>query len=252
MSTISLTKPKSTEVTNVWPQVDLLPPEVRRSRKLSQTKRLLVLMILAVVLLAVLGWVYARSTLSNANQELADAQAETEQLTAEQATYSEVPQIQGQLKRADSALSAATATEVLWKPYFEALRAVTPAEMSYDSLQVTMSSDPNAATAGDPLQQPSLGQIAFTARATTMPDMAAWMDAVKAVPGLSDPWFTQANITDKDGAVYYQVTGTVQITGTALAHRFDTTDPDATGSAPADSGATDSGTPSAAPSGGNS
>ena len=51
MSTISLTKPKSTEVTNVWPQVDLLPPEVRRSRKLSQTKRLLVLMILAVVLL---------------------------------------------------------------------------------------------------------------------------------------------------------------------------------------------------------
>ena len=126
------------------------------------------------MLLAVLGWVYARSTLSNANQELADAQAETEQLTAEQATYSEVPQIQGQLKRADSALSAATATEVLWKPYFEALRAVTPAEMSYDSLQVTMSSDPNAATAGDPLQQPSLGQIAFTARATTMPDMASW------------------------------------------------------------------------------
>ena len=145
MSTISLTKPKTSEVTNVWPQVDLLPPEVRAGRKLGQTKRLLVLAVLAVVLLAVLGWVYAKFTLDSANQDLADAQVETDRLTAEQAKYAEVPQIQGQLSRANNALSSATATEVLWKPYFEALRAVTPAQVSYESLQVTMSNDPNAA-----------------------------------------------------------------------------------------------------------
>ncbi len=244
MSTISLTKPKTSEVTTVWPQVDLLPPEVRAGRKLGQTKRLLVLAVLAVVLLAVLGWVYAKFTLDSANQDLADAQVETDRLTAEQAKYAEVPQIQGQLSRANNALSSATATEVLWKPYFEALRAVTPAQVSYESLQVTMSNDPNAATSGDPLQQPSLGQVVFTARSVTLPDIAAWMDAVSAVPGLSDPWFTQASMTDKDGSVYYQVSGTVQITSTALAHRFDT-DPAAAAASP-------SAAPSTAPSGGNS
>ena len=250
MSTASLTKPKSAAATAVWPQVDLLPPEVRAGRRLGQTKRLLALVVLGVVLLALLGWVYAKFTLDNADQELADAQNETTRLTAEQAKYAEVPRIQSQLSQADTALSSATGTEVLWKPYFEALRAVTPPNVSYDTLQVTMGSDPNAAAASDPLQQPSLGQIAFTARAAKLPDVAAWMDAVKNVPGLSDPWFTQGSVTDKDGTVYYQVTGTVQITGTALAHRFDekkagSGDAGTVGTAP-------TGSPSAAPNGGNS
>ena len=250
MSTISLAKPKSGAVTNVWPQVDLLPPEVRAGRKLRRTKLLLVLAVLVVVLLAMLGWVYAKFTLADANQQVADAQTETARLTQEQAKYSEVPQIQAQLKRAHDAIASATATEVLWKQYLEAIRAVTPEAVSYDSMQVTVSNDPNPQVSGDPLQAPSIGQIVFTARAATIPDLAAWMDAVSAIPGLSDPWFQQAQITDKDGHVYYQVTGSVQINDVALAHRFDAPLDDS--SAPSSPATAPSSTPSATPTGGNS
>lgn len=232
-SILSLAKPKAPLVTRVWPQVDLLPPEVRAGRRLKQTKRLLVLGLLVVVLLAMLGWVFAKLALAGANQDLAQAQSETSRLTTEQGKYADVPKIQGELTRADSAIASATATEVLWKKYFEALRAVTPATVSYDTLDVTMSSDPTSATVSDPLQEPSVGQISFTARAKKLPDMAAWMDAVKAIPGFSDPWFTQATLTDQDGSVYYQVTGTIQVNSTALAHRFSATpaDPTKSGSA---------------------
>ncbi|HEY0118361.1 MAG TPA: fimbrial assembly protein [Cellulomonas sp.] len=251
MSTISLTKPKTALVTNVWPQVDLLPPEVRAGRKLAQTKRLLVIAILGVVLISALGWVYALFTLRDANTEVANAQADTDRLTSAQAQYAEVPQIQSELSKTQSALDQATATEVLWKPYLEALRAVTPAQVSYDTLQVTVSNDPNAAASGDPLQAPSVGQLVFTGRSATVTDMSAWMDAVRSIPGLSDPWFTQASLTDDNGTAYYQVSGTVQIGTTALAHRFASA-PDTAGG----SGGSTAGTPSAQPTdsttGGNS
>lgn len=256
MTTISLTKPKQAPTTSVWPQVDLLPPEVRQGRKLKRTKQLLAVALLAIVLLAVVGWVFAKFTLVAANRDVAAAQADTDKLTAEQAKYAGVPQIQSQLTATRNALSSATATEVLWKQYLEAFRAVTPPNVSYDEVHATLSSDPTATQAGDPLQKPSVGQIVFTARAATLPDVAAWMDAVGQIPGLSDPWFTQAAVTDDQGYVYYKVTGTVQVTSAALAHRFDATT--SSGSAAgAGQGSTASPTapaqqPSSTPTGGNS
>ena len=257
MTTISLTKPKQAPTTSIWPQVDLLPPEVRQGRKLKRTKQLLAVALLAIVLLAVVGWVFAKFTLVAANREVADAQADTDKLTSEQAKYAGVPRIQSQLTATRNALSSATATEVLWKQYLEALRAVTPANVSYEDVHATLSIDPTGTQAGDPLQKPSVGQIVFTARAATLPDVAAWMDAVGQVPGFSDPWFTQAVVTDDQGYVYYKVSGTVQVTSGALAHRFDATT--STGSAAGGSGqgaaaspTTPAQQPSSTPTGGNS
>jgi hypothetical protein len=218
-STVSIQKPPAQTVA-LWPQVDLLPKEVRAVRKLKATKRLLALALLALVLLAALGWVYALFALNAAKSELAEAEADTQRLTTEQATYVEVPRIKGQLADVQGALEQGTASEVLWKQYFEALRAVTPAAISYDSVAITVSTDSSASASADPLAGPSVGRIAFTGRSTTLPDMSAWLDAVRGVTGLADPWFTQASITDDDGSVYYETSATVQITDLALAHRF--------------------------------
>lgn len=220
MTTASVARTEVPKGVGFWPQVDLLPPEARAGRKLKQTKRLLALVLLAVVLLAALGWVYALFTLNDAKSERAAAEAEYEELSGEQAQYAEVPRIKGQLADARGALEQGTATEVLWKQYLEALRKVTPPAVSYESMQVAVSTDPAASMSSDPLQGPSVGRITFTGQAETVQDLSAWMDAVSGVTGLADPWFTQAAVTDKDGHVFYQVNGTVQITDAALAHRF--------------------------------
>ena len=249
-TTISLGRPRAGEAVSVRAQVDLLPPEVRAGRKLRQTKRLLAVVVVGVVFIGALGWVYALFALRDASSELSSAQANTERLSAEQAKYSDVPAVQRQLATAQAALVAGTSTEVLWKQYLEALRAVTPAGVSYDSLSVTMSDNPTAQGSGDPLQQAGVGQIVFTARTSTVPDISSWMDAVRAVPGLSDPWFTQASLTDDQGIAYYKVDGTVQISDTALAHRF--APQSASAAAAGATPAAPTATPTDTPTGGNS
>ena len=227
MSTITLGKQKTAQLTKIWPQVDLLPPEVRAGRKLKAVQRLLVLAILGVVLVAAAGWVYSLLTLSDAKKEVATARGDTDRLNADQAKYAEVPQIQAELSTTQTALDQVTSSEVLWKGYLEALRAVTPPQVSYDTMQFAVSNSGGAAVSANALQAPSLGQIVITGRSATVTDMSAWMDAIRTIPGLSDPWFTQASLTDDNGVAFYQVSGTVQITSAALAHRFAAA-PDAT------------------------
>jgi Tfp pilus assembly protein PilN len=205
----------------VWPQVDLLPPEVREGRKLKSTKRTLLFSVLGVVVVVTLAAGAAFVRAATASSELTAVQGETTVLLAEQTKYAEVPRVLGQISTAESARQAGMSTEILWKPYLEALRAVTPPGVSYDTISVTAATPVAAAPAStDALASASVGQIAFTARSTTLPDMSAWMDAISTVSGLGDPWFTSASLTDQDGAVFYQVSATVSIRDSAFAHRF--------------------------------
>ncbi len=205
------------------PQVNLLPPEIKAARGLRATKRLLALVLLLVVVLCAGAWVVSFLDKGSAQDELTAAQEETARLQTEIQQYSEVPLVLGQLKNAQAARSMAMSTEVLWQPYIGAIAAVLPANVSFDSITLTQAT-PMAAGPGasSPLQEPSIGQLSFTARTTTIPDTAAWIDALNSVPGLGDAWVSSATIT-QDGeteAVYYAVAATVQVRESALAQRF--------------------------------
>lgn len=210
-----------TTVGGVWPQVNLLPPEVGVSRKLKSTKRMLGYAVLGVVVVVAAGSGVAVVTAAAASAELARAQDDNAVLLAEQATYAEVPRVLGQISTAEGSRAAGMSTEIVWKPYLEALRAVTPAGVSYDTIGVNAATPVTAAPApANVLATPGVGELVFTARSLVLPDMAAWMDAVDAIPHLSDPWFTSATLTDEEGAVYYQVSASVVIETSALALQY--------------------------------
>jgi Tfp pilus assembly protein PilN len=204
-----------------WPQVDLLPQEIRDARKLRGTQKRLGVLLLVIVLLAMAGYAGTLFLAAQARTDLADAQAETQRLTTEQAKYAEVPLTLGQIAEVEGAMLSGTSTEVLWAPYLSALQAVTPAGVTYDSV-ITDTGSPMAPWAGSisELQLPAVGQITFTARAASLPDTAAWTDALATVPGFSNPWFSTATLSDEDGAVFFQVSGTVDILPSAYANRF--------------------------------
>lgn len=208
---------KLTTAVVTYPQVNLLPPEVAKTRRQKSTKRLLLLSLLLVVLVAVLGYGVALYSANEAADDLADAQSETTRLQNEKAEYAEVPRVLNQIELVQNARIAGTATEVNWAQYIEALRAVTPAGVSYES--ITVSSVENGASM-NPFVTDSIGTISFTTRSLVLPDTAAWVDAVEPLPGLSDPWFTSATRTDEDGSLYYLVQGTVNVETSALAGRF--------------------------------
>jgi hypothetical protein len=204
-----------------WPQVDLLPAEVREGRKLKSTKRALLMSVAGVAVVVSLAAVAVSVGAASASADLSRVQGQTSVLMAEQAQYADVPRVLTQISSAEAARQAGMSTEILWKPYLEALRAVTPKGVSYDDLTVAAATPIAAGPAStDALAAASVGQITFTARALTLPDMSAWMDAISTVPGLGDPWFTTATLTDDTGSLYYKVSATVAIRDSALAHRF--------------------------------
>ena len=217
-------KPKNAGPTLIGvslPQVNLLPPEVRAKRGLKVLKRWLGVSLLATLVLCVLAFGASLMSAVAAQSDLVTAQVDTTRLQTEQQKYAEVPQVLNALASATAARTLGMSTEVQWKSYLDAIAAVMPAGASLQSITVSGATPMVAAPAPvSGLDKPSVGQIQFSGRIDTLPNTAAWIDALNAVPGFSDAWVSATAITETDKHVYYTVTSTVQVTDAAYAKRF--------------------------------
>jgi Tfp pilus assembly protein PilN len=210
-------------VTYGLPQVNLLPPEVRAARSLGVLKRWLAIALVLVLALVGLGYGAAYLATQSAEDELAEAQAETTRLQSEEAKYAEVPQVLGAIDSTEVARLLGMSSEIQWKTYLDAVTAVLPVGVSIDQFTMTgpaLDAAASPVTATDPLQRPSIGSISFQGRSRAVPDTSAWLDALASVPGFADPWVSSVSVTEEDGSVYYSVTSTVQLTEQTLANRF--------------------------------
>ncbi|KQR16195.1 PilN domain-containing protein [Cellulomonas sp. Leaf334] len=207
------------------PQVNLLPPEVRAARGLRVTKRWLLISLVVTIGLCFGAFGLALIAGATAASELAEAQTETVRLETEAAKYAEVPRVLDALNQAQTARSLGMSTEVQWRVYFDALTAVLPAGVSLESI-VSTGATPMVAPAPptDPLQAPSVGQLAFTARTATLPDTSAWIDSLNSIPGFSDAWVSSVSVSEDDTGKFYTVQAAVQLTDATYAHRFDGTE----------------------------
>lgn len=204
-----------------FPQVNLLPPEIRASRVLGRAKMRLAAALLFVVVLAAAGFVGSALIERSAANELVAKQVEVQRLVAEQAKYAEVPRVKAQIASTQLARQLGMSTEVLWKGYLGAIQAVTPAGVTIKNLTTELPSPVlPGSVSGAPLVSPSLGSISFVGQARTLPDLSAWMEALDGIPGLADATFATAPLTDVDGLVYYEIATTVQVNDIALASRF--------------------------------
>ncbi|GAA3821568.1 PilN domain-containing protein [Cellulomonas soli] len=208
--------------TGALPQVNLLPPEVRAARGLRATKRWLGLGLVATLALCVAGYGAALISGGLADAELTDAQARTGVLQAEQTQYAEVPVVLNALNQATTARQLGMSTEVQWKPYIDAIAAVLPEGVSIDTFTVTGATPMAAAAAPtDPLQAAGMGSIQFTTRSSTIPDVAAWVDALDSVPGFASAWAGAATLTSDETGAYYTVSSAVVVTSDAFSLRFE-------------------------------
>lgn len=208
------------------PQVNLLPPEIRASRSLTATKRVLGLVMVGVLGLVGVLYVLATWQLNGARAELTAAQDETQRLLREQQQYSEVPQVLGQLTLASTARQLGTTGEILWNPYLPALWATAPAGCEFQEVTMTGRTPTTLAPPDpNPLNPFSTATINFVARSLTAPDVAAWTESLEQVDNFTGAYVTSAIITEGTvdswlGVIYYEVTGTVQVTDAALANRY--------------------------------
>ena len=203
----------------VLPQVNLLPPEIRAGRQLSNLKSWLGVALLITVLAAGGLVVTSQLSLRSAQDALANTEDENAALVARQAEYAEVPTVLNQLENTTNARLVAMAAEVDWRPYIMAIAATAPAGVSIDNLAVSPPGVGAVSTSGD-ISDLVVAVVTFQGRSATLPDTAAWLDGLAAVPGLADPWFTSAGLQSQNDIGYYAVTGTVNVTYEGLAMRF--------------------------------
>ncbi|MFC8191330.1 fimbrial assembly protein [Cellulomonas sp. NPDC057328] len=203
------------------PQVNLLPPEFLARQGLRRLKRRLAFVLVAVVAFAAVGYGVAVVSLNDARTEQARADDETTRLLQAQAQYSEVPQVLGQLERATAARALGMSTEVLWAPYLRAVGAVMPEGVGLTAFAMDGATPMLAPAARQsPLDEPSVAMLTFQAKASTLVDTAAWIDALNAVPGFHGAWVSSASVEDLDGQAVYGYTSRVLVSADAYADRF--------------------------------
>lgn len=209
------------------PQVNLLPPEVHASRALSKTKHRLVYVVVGAVVVIVGGYGYGVFDTMTAQSQLTAAQDDARSLQTKVNAYAEVPQVLNQASEVNKARTSAMADDVVWKSYLDAITAVLPAGVSIDSLTITGPDSQTASggtTSTSPLDPTGVGTVAFSARSATVPDAAAWVDALSSVPGLSGATVSSVSVAADEGAApYYTVTMQASLTSAVLSHRFDAT-----------------------------
>lgn len=205
-----------------FPQINLLPPELRASRALARTKRLLggALVLVLVFAAGIYGVAAVRAGASQS--ALTDANTTTASLLTEKSKYSEVTAVLQGVERAKTARIFATSTEVQWADYLQAISAVAPQQASIQTVTIE-SATPLAPMAApiDVLSTVSLARITFTWRVLVSPDASAWLVALEGVPGLANPTITSVTVAGDDTTpVFYDVVCAVQVTDVALAKRF--------------------------------
>ena len=200
------------------PRVDLMPAEVHAKRQGGSTRRLLTLVLIASIVIVGAGYAAASLKAVSSTAELAVSQARTQELLAEQATYSEVTHVIQGSALITEARPQVTATEVLWKDYLDPVLAALPPTATVVSIAAVGRSpiEPELGITG-PLREPRVAGLTITIKTPTIPDATGWMRRLPNTPAFADSMPT--SIANPDGT--YTTTITLNASDDALSHRFD-------------------------------
>lgn len=119
-------------------QVNLLPPEVNEKRVRARMRGLVIFAFACFVVVLAAGYVLVAMLTSQAQDDLAEAHAETQRINQEIANYAEVDVVKAELKNSQSAQSTAAAVEVFWPYLVGTLSSTVPAPHTIKSITVTM------------------------------------------------------------------------------------------------------------------
>lgn len=221
MTAVEARPERKTVSVAAFPQVNLLPPEVRSARTLRSLKRYLAYGLIVVAIGC--GGVVALASMNQGTAEdaLAAEQQRTGDLQVQIAGYAEVPAVESALERAHSAQELGMTTDVLWSERIGAIAAVLPNDMKIESFDVAMPSVLDASVASDnPLRPDPTGTIALVLRSTTLPDTAQLMDALDAIPGYESAWVGTVEAAAEETTTFYRVELSLLVSSDAYSDRF--------------------------------
>ncbi len=202
---------------------DLTPPEVVAARRLRRLRRRIAVALSALAVLVVAGYGIAVVQNSTAHAAAAAEHGLTAPLQARQRAYGDVTQTQSRLTLSRTQMATLMAADVDVSSFVTKVNGSLPARMSISTLavnllQATVAAPVATGTGGlDTSGRASIGTVLVSGTATTFTDVARYVDALAATPGVANVVPTSAQ-ADTSG-VQYSLTFT--LTDTLLSKRFD-------------------------------
>lgn len=205
------------------PRVDLMPPEIRVKRAQLRTRRSLRLVLLGVFVVVVAGCVGAWTLGTVAQTSLSAAQAQQQQLVAQQATYSNVTTLNSSIALIKAGQKVGDSTEIDWDSYLSKLQATLPAGSTFSTVAVTTTTP--LSTLGQsttPLEGSRIATVLFTVSSTSITSVPVLMNNLKTLPGFVDATLGDVTSTSTDkGPASYTSNITMHINTQAFSNRFD-------------------------------
>jgi Tfp pilus assembly protein PilN len=203
---------------------DLLPPEVTEARRVRVLRRVVIIVLASVLVLCLIAYGIAKLGSHSAQNELNAEQAKTMQLTIDQRKYSGVTAIQGQVSQVQSQVAKLLAGDIDFPKVIADIRAQLPPGMTIDQLAVTvLTVTPGASTNGgaaaplDASGHAHIGTITLSGTGRHLTDISAFVENLKSVKGITQPYPTSNRASDAGTEYNIQVT----LTDDVLSHRFD-------------------------------
>jgi type II secretory pathway pseudopilin PulG len=210
---------KTDVIIGAQPRVDLLPPEIKAKRDSAGMRRLLVLVVIAVVLIAIAGSLGARVWSQSAAAEQRAEQDRAATLLTQQRSYNDVVKTQSDIALAQAAQRVGASTEVDWKGYLDQVQATLPANVAIKTIAVD-SSSPTAAYAQPtaPLQGARVATITFSATSPDIPRVPEWLTALSKLPGYADA--NPGSVSYDEASKIYTASVTMHVNSAVFDQRF--------------------------------
>jgi hypothetical protein len=226
--TATMAPPTPKEVWNSMPGwgivANLLPPEIIAARRIRVLRKRIVTALIAVVVLCIAGYGYAFWQAHTATSALSSERAQTSQLEREKGNYAEVVKIQGSIASVQKQISSLLGNDVDFAKLLASVVSQAPTGVAVSQLSVTINPSTSiaagAAVGGgilDTSGRKHIGSILLTGQASTVGQVADFVDRLSKVPGLVGVLPTSQQANGKAVQFAVQLIPTDQV----LSHRYD-------------------------------
>lgn len=203
---------------------NLLPPEITDARRTRKVRRVAAAIVAGALVLTAVWYFVAKQQTSHAQSSLDQAEQQSVSLTHKEASYANLVKVQADAAAINTKLSALMANDLQWWQLLPALNAAAPAGVTLTSVSGTL------ATAGAASATPvpgttgpaAVGSLTISGTAPDKNSIAAFLDALSLVKGLSNPYTSGAQSGTGSTLTFSMH---ADINSTALGGRFVTASP---------------------------
>jgi Tfp pilus assembly protein PilN len=219
------TQPVGTAKTGTLAVVNLLPPEIHEAAKFRRLQFALAGVGLgAVAVVGALAY-QAHHSVSAANDQLAQAQAQQTSLQSQRNGLQSVRDVYDQVAAKKAMLSRAMGNEVRWSYYLTDLSLRVPSNVWLTNMTATESVPGATGTApppsgASPVLATGIGTVQFSGVAFTHDDVATWLDALAKEKGFTNVYFSSSTKGTIGPRSVVNFVSQVSLTQAALSGRY--------------------------------